>query len=262
MFTGIIQSIGNITTVESQGEDARVHIAVGKLDAKLDLEHAAALAHPCAHGTWASCPAQVGDSIAVNGVCLTVTSFADGGFWADVSGETSARTTFGKVAVGNKVNLEQSLTPTTRLGGHLVSGHVDGIGTVISCWEQGRSVRFVIQAPPLLAKYIAEKGSICVDGVSLTVNKVNGASFDVNIVPHTLQETTLGERVAGDHVNLEVDILARYLERLLLGERAAHECTSVVPGKTLEAAAAQPPSPAQSAGITHGFLVEHGFIKI
>ena len=264
MFTGIVQSIGNITTVESQGDDVRVHIAVGKLDAKLDLEHA-----------------QVGDSIAVNGVCLTATSFADSGFWADVSGETSARTTFGKVAVGSKVNLEQSLTPTTRLGGHLVSGHVDGIGTVISCWEQGRSLRFVIQAPPLLAKYIAEKGSICVDGVSLTVNKVNGACFDVNIVPHTLQETTLGERVAGDYVNLEVDILARYLERLLLGERAAHECASAVPGRTLEAAAAQPTSPAQSArkgyavdckglkpeqpgsaGITHGFLVEHGFIKI
>ncbi len=223
MFTGIIQSIGNITVVESQGADARAHIAAGKLD----------LAH-----------AQIGDSIAVNGVCLTVTSFADGGFWVDISGETLARTTFGEIAVGSKVNLEQSLTPTTRLGGHLVSGHVDGIGTVVSCWDQGRSLRFVIQAPPTLAKYIAEKGSICVDGVSLTVNQVNGACFDLNIVPHTLQETTLGELVAGSHVNLEVDILARYLERLLLGESAA-----------------QPTAPPQGAGITHGFLVEHGFIK-
>ena len=197
-----------------------------------------------AHGTWASCPAQVGDSIAVNGVCLTATSFADGGFWVDISGETLARTTFGEIAVGSKVNLEQALTPTTRLGGHLVSGHVDGIGTVVSCWDQGRSLRFVIQAPPTLAKYIAENGSICVDGVSLTVNQVNGAFFDLNLVPHTLQETTLGELVAGSHVNLEVDILARYLERLLLGKRAA-----------------QPTAPPQSAGITQAFLVEHGFIK-
>ena len=257
MFTGIIQSVGNITVIESQGADVRAHIAAGTLD----LISAAALAHPCdvqgctsvargrmpgapAHGTWASCPAQVGDSIAVNGVCLTATSFADGGFWVDISGETLARTTFGEIAVGSKVNLEQSLTPTTRLGGHLVSGHVDGIGTVVSCWDQGRSLRFVIQAPSTLAKYIAEKGSMCVDGVSLTVNKVNGAYFDLNIVPHTLQETTLGELVAGSHVNLEVDILARYLERLLLGGNAA-----------------QPTSLPQSAGITQGFLVEHGFIK-
>ena len=275
MFTGIIQSIGYIAAIELLGADRRVHIAAGKLD--LDLERAAAPAHPYAHGTGVSCPAQVGDSIAVNGVCLTVTSFTDDGFWVDVSGETLARTTFGEMAVGRKVNLEQALTPATRLGGHLVSGHVDGIGTVTGRWEQGRSVQFVIQAPPMLAKYIAEKGSICVDGVSLTVNKVNGAcaahgcasvargplqrilhsrhlpihgrrtmpeaTFDLNLVPHTLQETTLGELVAGSRVNLEVDILARYLERLLLGEGAA---------------LLQPP---QSTGITHGFLVEHGFIK-
>ena len=292
MFTGIIQSIGYIAAIELLGADRRVHIAAGKLD--LDLERAAAPAHPYAHGTGVSCPAQVGDSIAVNGVCLTVTSFTDDGFWVDVSGETLARTTFGEMAIGRKVNLEQALTPATRLGGHLVSGHVDGIGTVTGRWEQGRSAQFVIQAPPMLAKYIAEKGSICVDGVSLTVNKVNGAcaahgrslaschcgtcasmrigcasvargplqrilhsrhlpihgrrtmpeaTFDLNLVPHTLQETTLGELVAGSRVNLEVDILARYLERLLLGEGAA---------------LLQPP---QSTGITHGFLVEHGFIK-
>jgi riboflavin synthase len=227
MFTGIIQSIGTITAVDAQGADARVHVATGKLD----------LAH-----------AQVGDSIAVNGVCLTATAFVNNGFWADVSGETLARTTFGEIAVGCKVNLEQSLTPTTRLGGHLVSGHVDGVGTVINCRDQGRSLRFVIQVPPTLAKYIAEKGSICVEGVSLTVNKVDGASFDLNIVPHTLQETTLGEWVVGSRVNLEVDILARYLERLLLGEDAAQSRSPV-------------PVERQSAGITHGFLVEHGFIK-
>ncbi len=250
MFTGIIQAVGNITVIEPQGADVRVHIAAGTLNLA---------------------GAQVGDSIAVNGVCLTATSFADGGFWVDVSGETLARTTFGEMAAGSKVNLEQSLTPTTRLGGHLVSGHVDGIGSVVSCWDQGRSLRFVIQAPSMLARYIAEKGSICVDGVSLTVNHVNDVyaahgwmqeveqrrerlprmpdvTFDLNIVPHTLQETTLSELVAGSRVNLEVDILARYLERLLLGGGAAQP---------------QPQSPPQStAGITRGFLVEHGFIKI
>ncbi len=236
MFTGIIQAVGNITALESQGADTRMHIAAGALDLV---------------------GAQVGDSIAVNGVCLTATSFVDNGFWVDVSGETLARTTFGEIAVGSKVNLEQSLTPTTRLGGHLVSGHVDGVGTVVSCWDQGRSLRFVIQAPPTLAKYIAEKGSICVDGVSLTVNKVNGAYFDLNIVPHTLQETTLGELVAGSHVNLEVDILARYLERLLLGEHAAQSQT--------------PPQSAGIMAVASGILplatlvrpctAEHGFIK-
>lgn len=259
MFTGIIQAVGNITVVEPQGADVRAHIAAGTLDLA---------------------SAQVGDSIAVNGVCLTATSFADGGFWVDVSGETLARTTFGEIAVGSKVNLEQSLTPTTRLGGHLVSGHVDGIGSVVSCRDQGRSLRFVIQAPPMLARYIAEKGSICVDGVSLTVNRVNDAcaaqgcagvghfrhpasgdtyasrhgaggrmpevTFDLNIVPHTLQETTLGAWVAGSRVNLEVDILARYLERLLLGDGAVRP---------------QSQSSSHSTGITQGFLVEHGFIK-
>lgn len=257
MFTGIIQAIGNITAIESPGSDTRVHIAADTLD----LTQAAALAHPCAHGTWAACPAQVGDSIAVNGVCLTVTSFADHGFWVDVSGETLARTTFGEISVGSKVNLEQALTPTTRLGGHLVSGHVDGIGTVTSCWEQGRSLRFVIQAPPPLARYIAEKGSICVDGVSLTVNGVNGVSFDVNLVPHTLQETTLGAFAAGQRVNLEVDILARYLERLLLGEGAAQPQAPLGASGILPLATLVRPCTSQSAGITQAFLVEHGFIK-
>ena len=266
--------MGNITVLESRDADVRAHIAAGKLDLA---------------------GAQVGDSIAVNGVCLTATSFADGGFWVDISGETLARTTFGEIRVGSKVNLEQSLTPTTRLGGHLVSGHVDGIGTVVSCWDQGRSLRFVIQAPSTLAKYIAKKGSICVDGVSLTVNQVNDAcaahgfasvgrsrhpasgdtcasmhgvggmmpevTFDLNIVPHTLQETTLSEWVAGSRVNLEVDILARYLERLLLGESAAQPTPPPVASGILPLATLVHPCTSQGAGITHGFLVEHGFIK-
>lgn len=219
MFTGIIQAVGKIAALEPKGADLRVRIATGKLD----LEDV-----------------RLGDSIAVNGVCLTAVELPGDGFWADVSGESLARTTLGELRVGQAVNLEKALTPTTRLGGHLVSGHVDGIGTVVRRWEDGRSVRFRIRAPDGLAKYIAQKGSICVDGISLTINAVEGAEFELNIVPHTLQETTMGGFAAGTRVNLEVDIIARYLERLLLGEKAAN------PG---------------GAGITEAFLAEHGFIK-
>lgn len=219
MFTGIIQSVGSIAAIEPMGADCRLRIAVGKLDLAT---------------------ARIGDSIAVSGVCLTATKLTGDGFWVDVSGETLARTTFSELKQGSRVNLEQALTPTTRLGGHLVSGHVDGVGVVARRWQEGRSVRFAIKAPDALARYIAEKGSICVDGVSLTVNEVTGAEFELNIVPHTLQETTMGEFVTDRQVNLEVDILARYLERLMLGERAA-----------------QP----ESSRISHAFLAEHGFVK-
>ncbi len=200
MFTGIIQSIGNIAKIESKGGDCRLTINTGKLpltDAKL------------------------GDSIAVSGICLTAVELGDGRFSADVSRETLSRTTLGGLTPGSRVNLELALTPTTRLGGHIVSGHVDGVGEVVSRQLDGRSWRFVIEAPANLAKYIAEKGSICVDGVSLTVNGVDGKRFDLNIVPHTLAETTLDEFKPGRKVNLEVDLLARYLERLMLGEKAA-----------------------------------------
>ena len=200
MFTGIIQSIGNIAKIEYKGGDCRLTINTGKLpltDAKL------------------------GDSIAVSGICLTAVELGDGRFSADVSRETLSRTTLGGLTPGSRVNLELALTPTTRLGGHIVSGHVDGVGEVVSRQLDGRSWRFVIEAPANLAKYIAEKGSICVDGVSLTVNGVDGKRFDLNIVPHTLAETTLDEFKPGRKVNLEVDLLARYLERLMLGEKAA-----------------------------------------
>jgi riboflavin synthase len=172
-------------------------------------------------------------------VCLTAITFDAASFTADVSGETLSRTTLGELTVGARVNLEKALTPTTRLGGHLVSGHVDGVGEVVKRWSDGRSERFVIRAPADLAKYIAEKGSICVDGISLTVNSVSGAEFELNIVPHTLSATTMGDFAAGRKINLEVDIIARYLERLLLGERAAEA----------------------GQGITEAFLVEHGFLK-
>lgn len=164
---------------------------------------------------------QRGDSIATNGVCLTAVELPGDGYVADVSAETLARTTLARLKVGTPVNLEKALTPTTRLGGHLVSGHVDGVGEVLSRSPAGRSIKFVIRAPQALARYIAEKGSICVEGISLTVNAVRGAEFDLNIVPHTLQETTMQHLQAGSPVNLEVDIIARYLERLLLGDRAA-----------------------------------------
>ena len=200
MFTGIIQAVGNIASLDQRGGDVRLAINSGKLP-MLDVG--------------------LGDSIAVSGVCLTVIEKSASGFCADVSGETLRRTMIGSLAVNNAVNLEKALTLETRLGGHLVSGHVDGIGTVTGRKEDSRSVQFTIEAPAELARYIAVKGSICVDGVSLTVNAVDGAAFELNIVPHTLSETTLHEYRAGRRVNLEVDLVARYLERLLLGEAAA-----------------------------------------
>jgi len=219
MFTGIIQAIGTITTLEPKRQDVRVRIQTGKLELS---------------------DVQLGDSIAVNGVCLTVVELPGDGFWADVSGETLSRTTFADLQKGSQANLEKALTPTTRLGGHLVSGHVDGIGEIISRQTDGRSERFVIRAPDVLARYIAEKGSICVDGISLTINGVNGAEFELNIVPHTLVETTMSEFKPGTWVNLEVDIIARYLERLLLGDKAADK---------------------QGGGISLEKLQEYGFIK-
>ncbi|MCG6869557.1 MAG: riboflavin synthase [Gammaproteobacteria bacterium] len=194
MFTGIIEAVGRIGAVEPKSEDTRVRVEGGKLDLS---------------------GASLGDSIAVNGVCLTVTSMDAGGFWVDVSGETLSKTTFGGLRTGSAVNLEQALTPQSRLGGHLVSGHVDGIGHVTSRQPDGRSVRFTITVPDALAHYIATKGSVCLDGVSLTVNRVEGNAFDVNIIPHTLEETTLQDYQPGTRVNVEVDLLARYLERLL-----------------------------------------------
>ncbi len=200
MFTGIIQATGTIRQMESRNGDMRLSIATGKLD----LSDVA-----------------MGDSIAVNGVCLTAIQLPGDGFAADVSNETLALTTLGNLKVGSRVNLEKALTLSSRLGGHLVSGHVDGIGTVIERFPDARSERFVIEAPAVLARYIAHKGSICVDGTSLTVNRVDGARFELNIVPHTLQETLMGDYAPGTGVNLEVDLIARYLERLVLGDKAA-----------------------------------------
>ncbi|MCW9014962.1 MAG: riboflavin synthase [Gammaproteobacteria bacterium] len=218
MFTGIIESLGKIESIEDKGGDARFWINTGKLDMS---------------------DVQLGDSIAMNGVCLTAIELRDDAYCADVSGETLSLTSLKDLTSGSIVNLEKALTPTTRLGGHLVSGHVDGMGKVVDRHDDARSVRFTIEAPKELAKYIAMKGSITVDGVSLTVNRVDGARFELNIVPHTLQETIMDQYQPGRAVNLEVDLIARYLERLVLGEKAAES----------------------GSNITESFLAEHGFIK-
>ena len=199
MFTGIIETVGKILRTEARGGDMRVTVSTGKLPMR---------------------EKSVGESISVNGVCLTAVEFGNEYFVADVSRETLSRTTLGKLVNGQNVNLERALLPTTRLGGHLVSGHVDGIGRITEKKHDGRSWRFRIEAPTALSKYIAEKGSICLDGISLTVNDIHDSNFGINIVPHTLEATTLSELGVGNEINIEVDLLARYIERLLMGASA------------------------------------------
>ena len=200
MFTGIIESIGTVKQMQDKGGDMRLELETGKLDMK---------------------DVVLGDSIAVNGVCLTVIEMTGNSFSAEVSRETLKHTSLGKLKPGSQVNLEKALTLQTRLGGHMVSGHVDALGTVLERKDDARSIWFKVQAPANLAKYIVHKGSITVDGTSLTVNAVDGKEFELNIVPHTLQEIIMNNYAAGTEVNLEVDIIGRYLERLLLGEKAA-----------------------------------------
>ncbi|MEW4982120.1 MAG: riboflavin synthase [Cycloclasticus sp.] len=211
MFTGIIEAIGKIKRVEQQQGDVRLTVSTNDLGLS---------------------DAQLGDSIAVNGVCLTAIELTAGQFVADVSNETLSATTMGAIKVGAAVNLECALQAQTRLGGHMVSGHVDGVGHVIERKADARSVRFTFAMPNELARYVAQKGSICIDGISLTVNTVDDVSFSVNIVPHTLEMTTLGDRQVGDTVNLEVDVIARYLERLMMG--TAQKESSVDYKKLLE----------------------------
>jgi riboflavin synthase len=193
MFTGLIQAVGHLISREALGGDLRLRVAAGALPMQ---------------------DVQLGESIAVSGVCLTVVEFDQDSFAADVSNETLARTTLGALPEGADVNLERSLLPTTRLGGHLVSGHVDGLGRVGDIRDDGRSQRWFFSAPKPLLRYIAEKGSIAVDGVSLTVNAVDEYGFGVNLVPHTVANTAFASAVPGASVNLEVDIVARYVERL------------------------------------------------
>lgn len=194
MFTGIIQSVGKVASIENNGTDSRFIIDLGNLEIS-DIA--------------------LGDSVAINGVCLTAVEFIEHSMAADVSAETLSCTTLGELSVNDAVNLELALTPNTRLGGHMVSGHVDGVGEVVERYQDGRSERIEIRAPAAISRYIAAKGSICVDGVSLTVNEVSGDQFGVNIVPHTIEHTNLGRCQTGVRVNLEIDVIARYLERLL-----------------------------------------------
>lgn len=207
MFTGIVQGVGRIRSVESRGGDATYWIETG--DVPLH-------------------ELNVGASIAVSGACLTATRLEPRAFAADLSRETLSLTTLGRLGAGARVNIEKALVAGQPLGGHYVTGHVDGVGRVISRHDDARSVRVVFEVPEPLARYVARKGSVCVDGVSLTVNGVDGRRFDVNLVPHTLTVTTLGDLAPGRAVNLEVDIIARYLERML--ESAPETLSGRLPG--------------------------------
>ncbi len=194
MFTGIIESVGKLAGLKNNGSDFLIEIK----SAKLDLSDV-----------------KLGDSIASNGVCLTVVKLTKDSFFADVSGETIKLTGFAHYQVGQSINLEKALTPSSRLGGHMVSGHVDGVGTIERIINNGRSTDYWVSAPQELMRYIAHKGSICVDGISLTVNGLEQSSFRLTIVPHTAGETTISQFAVGRKVNLEVDQIARYLERLM-----------------------------------------------
>jgi riboflavin synthase len=220
MFTGIIESVGRVQQITPRSGDVRLTIATAKLNLA---------------------DVKLGDSIATNGICLTVVELTGQGFVADVSNETLRRTCLKTWKVGTAVNLEKALMPTSRLGGHIVSGHVDGLGEIISFKQDARSLQYQVRAPDDLAKYISEKGSITVDGISLTVNAIDGALFSLNIVPHTVQETNVGSWQVGSIVNLEVDLLARYLERLLLGDKAAQSTAK--------------------SDISLEFLAKHGFMR-
>lgn len=215
MFTGIIAAEGHIAKIEPTNGDYKVTIDVGKLDMS---------------------DVQIGDSIAANGICLTAIEFTDSYYVADVSAETIQVTNAASWEVGSPVNLEKALRLQDRLGGHLVSGHVDGVGHVTAISQDARSWRYEVEAPVDICKYIAAKGSICINGISLTVNLVDGCKFGVNIVPHTRQETTIKHLQVGSNVNLEVDLLARYLERMVSAPQAE-----------------------QGSKITPEFLAENGF---
>ncbi|MBR9726509.1 riboflavin synthase [Shewanella intestini] len=218
MFTGIIEALGTLTKIERQSDDIRLTVDSGKLDLS---------------------DVKLGDSIATNGVCLTVVECLSHGYVADVSAETVALTGFADYQAGQKVNLEKAVTANTRLGGHMVSGHVDGVATVDKREMRGQAIEFWLTAPIALARYIAHKGSITIDGVSLTVNEVNQQQFRLTIVPHTASETTLTSLKNGDKVNIEVDLVARYLERLM--DPSAQE--------------------SKPSGVTMALLAQSGFLR-
>ena len=206
MFTGIIEAVGKISALTPKGVDVSVTVDSGSLDLS---------------------DVKLGDSIATNGVCLTVVKLTGKGYVADLSLETLHRTAFANYKAGQVVNLEKAMLATTRFGGHMVSGHIDAVAEVIERQHIGRAIEFWIKVPPQLAKYISEKGSVAVDGISLTVNAVRGDEFKLTIVPHTAAETTMADFKVGRKINLEVDVIARYLERLMLGDKAAEKKSKV-----------------------------------
>ena len=220
MFTGLIEGIGTLLRTDRQGADSKMVI-----DAHGALEELV-----------------LGESIAVNGACLTVASFGGNVFAADVSAETLSRTTLGSKTAGSRFNLERALRLGDRLGGHLVSGHVDGIGTLIDKTQDGRSWRLFFRIPQDIARYVVEKGSVAIDGISLTINGCEADRFDVNIVPHTARQTTLQWLQVGDQVNIETDIIGKYVERMLVGWQ----------NKLFEKS--------ERSNIDLGFLEKHGFV--
>ncbi|MGC3819675.1 riboflavin synthase [Acinetobacter sp. G11] len=219
MFTGIIESLGKVESLQSVGGDVRLRIGTD-----LDMSDV-----------------HLGDSIATNGICLTVIEWGENWYAADVSRESLNRTTLGTWKVGQPVNVEKAMLPTTRFGGHIVSGHVDAVGEITLVREDARSIYYEVTAPAGIAKYLAEKGSVTVDGISLTINHLRGNIISLNLIPHTAERTNIGTWKTGAKVNLEVDVLARYIERLMLGDKAADTT--------------------EQSKISMAFLAENGFLK-
>lgn len=219
MFTGIIEAVGQIGTIQINAQGARITVLTGQLDMH---------------------DVKLGDSIATNGICLTVVDFSANSFSADVSNETLARTGFAHYKSGQKVNLEKAMLPTTRFGGHMVSGHVDALSEIVAVEHDGNSIHYWVSMPHDLAGYIAEKGSVTIDGTSLTVNSLADDKFRLTIVPHTTEQTIISNYQVGSKVNLEVDLIARYIERLLTHKTAENN---------------------QQSGVTHELLARNGFIK-
>ncbi len=217
MFTGIIEAVGTITGLTQTGKDIKLKVHCPDLD---------------------MADVQLGDSIATNGVCLTVVEFGDDYYCADVSTETIKYTGFAHYTSGMQVNLEKAMLPTSRFGGHIVSGHVDGVGTISRIIDQHEYIEVWVKMPQDIAHYIAHKGSITVDGVSLTVNALDGDEFMLWLIPHTLEKTIIGQYKIGTQVNLEVDVIARYLERLMQG-----------------------PKEHNKEDISMAFLAENGYLK-
>ena len=219
MFTGIIESLGKVESLQSVGGDVRLRIGTS-----LDMSDV-----------------HLGDSIATNGICLTVIEWGENWYAADVSRESLNRTTLGTWKVGQPVNVEKAMLPTTRFGGHIVSGHVDAVGEITLVREDARSIYYEVTAPAEIAKYLAEKGSVTVDGISLTINHLRGNVISLNLIPHTAERTNIGTWKTGAKVNLEVDVLARYIERLMLGDKAAET--------------------QEQSKLSMAFLAENGFLK-